>query len=196
MRKKLTIISICFVLVLLLLPLRYPYKDGGTVEYRAVLYNVIKWHELNNNYGNGYKTGTEVHFFPANLRRIDYYKNTVPQRLELYFNDDKYYASTLDYSWCNEYDNCTTTEVLLSKDIDFDDTVVKVKKNDTLNYISYATINKAVIYKGTLDNMYSQDIEFTDEYIRMPNESGNYVYILNCSNDKNIVNYLFKVIVE
>ena len=195
MKKKIIIIAICFIIVLLLLPMKYQYKDGGTKEYKAVLYNVIKWHSLDNNYDDGYKTGTEVHFFPANLRRIDYYMNTEPYRLELFYNKEKYYASTLDYEWCNEYDNCTTREVLLVKDVDFDD-AIKVKEDEILNYFAYAEIKNIVVYKGTLDNMYTQNIEYTSEYIKTPNEKGDYVYILNCKNDKNTVNYLFKLKVE
>ena len=195
MKKRIIIISICFVIVLLLFPMKYHYKDGGTIEYRAILYNVIKWHALDNNYDDGYKTGTEVHFFPSNLRRIDYYMNTIPPRLELFYNDKMYYASTLDYNWCNEYENCSSLEVLLVKEVEFDD-AIKVSEDDTINLIAPAHIKNVVVYKGTLDNMYSQDIKHTDEYIKTPNEKGNYVYILNCINGKNTVNYLFKVVVE
>ena len=195
MKKTIAIISICFVLVLLLLPLRYRYKDGGTVEYRAVLYNIIKWHSIDNNYDSGYKTNTEFHFFPANLRRIDYYLNNNPSRIELFYNDEKYYGSTLDYNWCNEYNNCTSREVLLVKDVDFKD-AIKVKRNDNINYFLNSKIRNIVIYKGTLDNMYTQDIDYSGDYIKTPNEIGDYVYILNCQNDKNTANYLFKVIVE
>ena len=195
MKKKIIIIAICFTFVLLVLPMKYTYKDGGTKEYRAVLYNVIKWHSIDNNYESGYKTGTEFHFFPANLRRIDFYKNTIPQRMELFYNDNKYYANTLNYSWCNQYDNCSSREVLLIKNVDFKDSI-KTNKDQMIKLMSPASINNVVIYKGTLDNMYSQNIEYTDEYIKTPNEKGDYVYILHCKNGKNKVDYLFKVIVQ
>ena len=195
MKKKIIIIAICFTFVLLALPMKYTYKDGGTKEYRAVLYNIIKWHSIDNNYESGYKTGTEFHFFPANLRRIDFYKNTIPQRMELFYNDNKYYANTLNYSWCNQYDNCSSREVLLTKNVDFKDSI-KTNKDQMIKLMSPASINNVVIYKGTLDNMYSQNIEYTDEYIKTPNEKGDYVYILHCKNGKNKVDYLFKVIVQ
>ena len=195
MKKKIIIIAICFTFVLLVLPMKYTYKDGGTKEYRAVLYNIIKWHSIDNNYENGYKTGTELHFFPANLRRIDFYKNTIPQRMELFYNDNRYYANTLNYSWCNQYDNYYSREVLLIKNVDFKDSI-KTNKDQMIKLMSPASINNVVIYKGTLDNMYSQNIEYTDEYIKTPNEKGDYVYILHCKNGKNKVDYLFKVIVQ
>ena len=195
MKKKITIISICFVVVLLLLPMKYQYKDGGTKEYRAVLYSVVIWHAIDNNYDGGYKTGLDFHFFPSNLRRIDYYKNNIPQRLELIYDGQRHFASTLDYKWCNEYDNCTEVEVLLTKDIGFED-AIKVKEDETIGLVSPAQIKNVVVYKGTLDNMYTQDIEHADDYIKTPNEKGDYVYILNCENGSNKVNYLFKLIVE
>ena len=195
MKKRIIIVSICFAVVLLLLPMKYRYKDGGTTEYRAILYSVINWHAIDNNYDSGYKTGLEFHFFPTNLRKIDYYMNNEPQRLELLYEDNKYYGSTLDFNWCNEYDNCTSREVLLVKDVGFEDAII-TQKNDEIYLVLSAEIKNILVYKGTLDNMYTQDIEHTNEYIKTPNESGDYVYILNCENGRNNVNYLFKIKVE
>ncbi len=46
--KKKVIVSLCIVLaVILLFPVRLLYKDGGTVEYKAVLYSVKDVHCLN-----------------------------------------------------------------------------------------------------------------------------------------------------
>ena len=46
--KKKILIGICIILVLLMLiPIPFHYKDGGSVEYRAVLYSVKDVHMLN-----------------------------------------------------------------------------------------------------------------------------------------------------
>lgn len=46
--KKKIIIGLCILLaVVLLFPVTYYYKDGGTIEYRAILYSVQKVHRLN-----------------------------------------------------------------------------------------------------------------------------------------------------
>ncbi len=46
--KKKVIIGLCVLFaVVLLFPITYHLKDGGTVEYKAVLYNVQKVHQLN-----------------------------------------------------------------------------------------------------------------------------------------------------
>ncbi len=46
MKKKIIIISILIVLILLLTPIPLHYKDGGSVEYKALLYSVTKYNEI------------------------------------------------------------------------------------------------------------------------------------------------------
>ncbi len=47
--KILIIAVIIFILVLLLIPTKTKYEDGGSIGYRAALYEVIKLHELGGN---------------------------------------------------------------------------------------------------------------------------------------------------
>lgn len=42
MKKKIIIISIVIILSVLLFPIRNQLKDGGTVEYQALVYKVSK----------------------------------------------------------------------------------------------------------------------------------------------------------
>lgn len=42
MKKKVIIISVAIILVVLLFPIRNQLKDGGTVEYKALVYKVSK----------------------------------------------------------------------------------------------------------------------------------------------------------
>ncbi len=44
MKKK--AIMVVIILLILLFPIRYQLKDGGTVEYKALLYKVSKVHSL------------------------------------------------------------------------------------------------------------------------------------------------------
>ena len=55
--KKKVIILICVILVIMLIPVRLQLKDGGTVEYKSILYKVSKVHRL---IDNGYDIGTEI----------------------------------------------------------------------------------------------------------------------------------------
>ena len=46
--KRKIIIGMCIILsIVLLFPIPYHLKDGGTVEYKAILYSIQKVHRLN-----------------------------------------------------------------------------------------------------------------------------------------------------
>lgn len=55
-RKNIVILSVIIAIVLLI-PIPSYFKDGGTVEYNAVLYGVTKRHSI---HSNGYDIGTEI----------------------------------------------------------------------------------------------------------------------------------------
>ena len=59
------ILLIIGILFVLLVPIKKTYKDGGTREYSAILYKVIKWHTFDDDYESGYKDTTEIHIFPT-----------------------------------------------------------------------------------------------------------------------------------
>lgn len=46
MKKKIIIVVVVIVLLVLLFPIRNQLRDGGTVEYKALLYKVSKVHRL------------------------------------------------------------------------------------------------------------------------------------------------------
>ena len=61
MKKKVIIVSIVALIMLVLLIPRPRYlNDGGTVEYKAVLYNITKLHKLNEYSPTGYDEGTKI----------------------------------------------------------------------------------------------------------------------------------------
>lgn len=45
-RKKIIIIAIVLLLVILLTPIRMNLKDGGSVRYKSLVYEVTKIHQL------------------------------------------------------------------------------------------------------------------------------------------------------
>ena len=66
-RKRVIVKTLVFLLVLLiiaaLIPQKLRYRDGGTVEYRAALYSVTKWHAIAEGEEPGeyyYRVGTTV----------------------------------------------------------------------------------------------------------------------------------------
>lgn len=65
-RKAIWIILAVVAAVVLLLPVKLRYKDGGSVEYKALLYSVTKYHAIagefdaDGNFVEQYRVGTEV----------------------------------------------------------------------------------------------------------------------------------------
>ena len=66
-KKRRRWILIAIAIVVLLIPIRLQYKDGGTKEYKAILYSVTKRHamidkedEANNLWYHGFRVGTEI----------------------------------------------------------------------------------------------------------------------------------------
>lgn len=55
--KKKIIIIICAVLVVMLIPIKTQLKDGGTIQYKSILYKINKVHRL---IENGFDIGTEI----------------------------------------------------------------------------------------------------------------------------------------
>lgn len=68
MKKKIVIGIVVFFMLVLLIPIRMQMKDGGSVQYKAVLYTVTKYHQItmeikDKNYGlakSGYRVGWGV----------------------------------------------------------------------------------------------------------------------------------------
>lgn len=58
--KKKIIIIVCIILIVMLIPIKLHLKDGGTVEYKSIIYKISKVHRL---IDNGYDIGTEIYIF-------------------------------------------------------------------------------------------------------------------------------------
>ncbi len=74
-KKKSVIITIVLLatLILLCIPMKTQFNDGGTVVYSALAYKVIVWHAI---IAEGqFKSGTEFYVFPNNFHEYDYYFN-------------------------------------------------------------------------------------------------------------------------
>lgn len=55
--KKKIIVIVCAVLVVMLIPIKTHLKDGGTIQYKSILYKINKVHRL---IENGFDIGTEI----------------------------------------------------------------------------------------------------------------------------------------
>lgn len=55
--KKKIIIVVCVILIIMLIPVKLQLKDGGTIEYKSILYKISRVHRL---IDDGYDIGTEI----------------------------------------------------------------------------------------------------------------------------------------
>lgn len=60
MKKKVFIIIAIIIAVILLVPIPHRLKDGGSVEYKAILYTVKSVHQIDHNNATGYIDGTII----------------------------------------------------------------------------------------------------------------------------------------
>jgi hypothetical protein len=60
MKKKTKIIIVVLIVLVLLIPIPTRYKDGGSVRYRAVLYDVTKYHQIDLDSKTGFREGWEI----------------------------------------------------------------------------------------------------------------------------------------
>ncbi len=144
--KKKIIIIVCVILVVMLIPVRLQLKDGGTVEYKSILYKVSKVHRT---IDNGFDIGTEIRILGFKL-----YDNvkSVYDKKELKETKGVEVVPTLsdkvstDTSWCptfqliwNDFKND-----IVKEDIKFDE---KLNILDNLNKEEFTT-------KDISDNYY------------------------------------------
>jgi len=52
-KKKIIVIILIIFLFVLVVPIKFQYFDGGTIEYRSLIYKIIKWHRIDDYYENG-----------------------------------------------------------------------------------------------------------------------------------------------
>lgn len=92
MKKKILIAVIVIILLVLLVPIPMRLKDGGTIEYRALIYTVSKVHKLNHNSASGYDNGLIIKIFGKEI-----YNNVPNNTKEIYYEEiEKNYSKTID----------------------------------------------------------------------------------------------------
>ena len=92
MKKKILIAVIVIILLVLLIPIPMRLKDGGTIEYKALIYTVSKVHKLNHNSASGYDNGLIIKIFGKEI-----YNNVPNNTKEIYYEEtEKNYSKTID----------------------------------------------------------------------------------------------------
>ena len=190
--KKKIIIIVCVVLVLMLIPIRLQLKDGGTVEYKSILYKVSKVHRL---IDNGFDIGTEIRIL--GIKVFDnvesfYDKKELKETVGVDVVPTLSDKISKDTSWCptfqliwNDFKND-----IVKEDIKFDEKLDMLdnlnKEGFTLNDISdsyYFKIygRKNLELKSKIENAikekFNQNSDILDKFDWSSEEldSGNYI---------------------
>lgn len=58
--KKIILVIIIVIAVILLFPIPLSLKDGGSIEFKAILYSITKYHQINHEVDGGYVNGVEI----------------------------------------------------------------------------------------------------------------------------------------
>ena len=74
--KKICIFIIVIIALILLFPIPMILKDGGSVKFQALLYNVTIYHQLNHQVESGYVNGVEIEILGTQVL------NTVDKKIE------------------------------------------------------------------------------------------------------------------
>ena len=66
--KKIIRWILIILLIVLLIPKREVYEDGGTTTYTSMSYKIISWNQIEG------KKGLEIYFFSNNSHSLSYYE--------------------------------------------------------------------------------------------------------------------------
>lgn len=196
-------------LILILFPFKSTYLDGGTREYNSLIYKVIKWHRINDNYEDGYKTGKETHLFPYNFFSIDYYDEVIPENLYVSVNDQEIRTSLNSYCYTSNV-NKLSREACVDSDykvsLKYSDKL-NIKSNDNIELsIKFRKVNNIKVYKYSnekdwykkpkLDKNVNVEYNKENNTLNVSGESGEYIISMLTYYDKNDVIYTFRINLE
>ncbi len=154
MKKKNIVILIIIVLLLILLfPIQINrLNDGGTVEYKTLLFSIIKYHKLDESAEDGYIDGIEIKIL-----------------------DNKIYSNVEEIARTNEERVRLKELKIKAKDID---TTKLVKFNNVL----YGKSNVLIDYAGDLNKSIGKINMFIgEEYLPQLDGETNCKELLNCN---------------
>ena len=167
MKKKVILIVIILIAIILLFPIPMRLKDGGSVEYRAMLYTITKYHRLAPmETESGYIDGIGIEILG----------------IEVFNNTDKRAES---------YEQ--TVERTKIKDVKFKNAEnTDINKLVKFNGIVYGQSNMVIDYAGDLNKSIGKiDYLIEEQYLPQINGETNCEELLNSSvlevNDKNMV---------
>lgn len=81
MKKKIIVVSVVLIMFILLVPIPFKLKDGGTIEYKSLTYKISRVHRLLADVG--YEDGLIIKVFG-----IEFYNNVKQNRPKPFSNEE------------------------------------------------------------------------------------------------------------
>ena len=189
MKKKNTILIVAIVIfVLMLIPLPTKLKDGGSIEYNAVLYSVTKYHSINPESTKGYDDGWKIKFLGLTI--YDNKNTYVLAEHIIQIKTDNKIIDANTGSFC--YKNGTCVDKIDFQNFTYD--VLTTQYNEKL-YIENldGTINAIELFDYSYREFTNTKVEFTDDYIIVPNTIGPYIFVIKAIYEGKNIEYYFMV---
>lgn len=171
-KKKIIVTTIILLFILMLIPIPMKLKDGGSTEYKAILYNVTKVHRINTQSSTGYETGWKIKILGFQIyNKVNIDVKTINQdsddNIEVYRNKylkiEKYkYHNEPRYTKYYEAKNLEIFVIPSIKEIYFinsdKDISLKIKLDSSFQTHD-DTINKLIENMKLVDENESQNIK-------------------------------------
>ncbi|MBQ2836051.1 MAG: hypothetical protein IJE68_04385 [Clostridia bacterium] len=199
-------VTVIGILLLLFVPIRIQYRDGGTIEYRALSYKYIKWNTTRND-GTPLKENN-LHWFPHNFHSIEYYKPVESPIVNVLTGNQEIACSKGSFYWSKTVDGVNLLSIadvfkcavqwtykdILTID---EDNIAKIDTPFNIRNVKYTE------YKEEYENMEIDvvrpvfneiDLNNENKTIDLTNlENGSYIITFTIYKENLYADYAFKV---
>ena len=185
-KEKIILIIVIVIFILMLIPIPVRLKDGGSVEYKALLYKYTKIHRLSEKSSTGYEDGWELKILGIQVGGTINTYVEAEHKISIKSNAKKIEAET--GSFCYKSGSC------LDK-IDFQDFKYDVIRSYYGNklYVENldGTIKSIELFDYSSKKFIDTKVEFTNEYIVTPSISGPFIVKINAIYEGKSIEYYF-----
>ena len=185
-KKKIIIIAAIVIFIIMLIPIKDRLYDGGSTEYKAILYKYTKIHRLSENSYTGYEDGWELKILGKQVGgEINTYV-LAEHKISIKSNDK--IIETATGSFCYKSGSCIDK-------VDFQDFKYDVIKSYYNNKLYIENLDGAIkdieLFDYSSKEFTDTKVEFTDEYIVTPSISGPFIVKINAIYEGKSIEYYF-----
>ena len=154
MKKKLIIVSIIIIALILLIPIPMKLKDGGSIEFKAILYKITKYHRLSSTeedvkYIDGIAIeilGKEIYnnTSKSDIKEKETFNTegvTTTLTLEDEIQDDTIWCGTFQLLWNDLKNNLFRLHVIANSDSKEDQNLKYIVRDNLLDYMNSLCAN-------------------------------------------------------